>query len=143
MGSKNDEETLFTVTAHDSSSLVSWHQMACYAHHSPVIHIVLNARIVQELIVKKEEKGTWQLSVFSRNWIVNKTGLTLQYRAPEGFFKFVSLQTSSFRIYMRMVPEVPSFGLYLQGHRSTDVYVHHPKSVISLFPHDQVHTMYI
>ena len=40
-------------------------------------------------MVKKEEKGTWQLSVFSRNWMVNKTGLTLQYRAPEGFFNFV------------------------------------------------------
>ena len=40
-------------------------------------------------MVKKEEKGTWQLSVFSHNWMVNKTGLTLQYKAPDGFFNFV------------------------------------------------------
>ena len=39
--------------------------------------------------MKKEEKGTWQLSVFSRNWMINKTGLNLQYKAAEGFFEFV------------------------------------------------------
>ena len=49
--------------------------------------------LIQELIVRKEEKGTWQLSVFSRNWMVNKTGLTLQYRTPDAFFAFVSFLT--------------------------------------------------
>ena len=42
--------------------------------------------VVQELTVKKEEKGAWHLSVFSRYWMVNKTGLTLEYKAGESFF---------------------------------------------------------
>lgn len=42
--------------------------------------------VVQELTVKKEEKGTWHLSVFSHYWMVNKTGLTLEYKAGDSFF---------------------------------------------------------
>ena len=67
--------------------------MQNYHTYTFVFCLCFSALIVmlQELIVRKEEKGTWQLSVFSRNWMVNKTGLTLQYRAPDTFFAFVSL----------------------------------------------------
>jgi hypothetical protein len=85
MGSKSDGETVFTVSNHSSQL---------------------------ELVVKKEEKGTWQLSVFSRNWMVNKTGLALQYRTPEGFFSF--------------------------GQKRTDVYTTESKPAISLYPHEEV-----
>lgn len=73
------------------SVALKWHTTdTCTCHHSPDMYIhtcKFSMYIVQELIIKKEEKGTWQLSVFSRNWIVNKTGLTLQYRAPVSFSK--------------------------------------------------------
>lgn len=34
----------------------------------------------QELTIQKEDKGTWHISIYSPYWMVNKTGMTLEYK---------------------------------------------------------------
>ena len=42
--------------------------------------------LVQELTVKKEERRTCHLMVLSPYWMINKTGLTLEFSPGDSFW---------------------------------------------------------
>ncbi len=51
------------------------------AHPPPGNHLL--SEETHDLVVQKEVKGTWHLSVFSPYWMINKTFLTLQYNVSQ------------------------------------------------------------
>lgn len=118
MNEKSRERTSFSVQPEkvsDSSST------------APPGHQLLSGE-THDLVVQKEIKGTWHLSVFSPYWMINKTSLILQYNVSE--LNLVhNLSTSTVIII------IDSFA---QGKSSNSIITHPPDMAIALFANEKV-----